>query len=116
MIHIVEDVTHERKAEDTVRRAEKVEALGQLTSGLAHDLNNTLGLIASNAELLAELLPVKGRPRELVAETMQVARSGTAYVRQLLAFGRRQRPEAQVVALDELLASIESLFRRSSGK
>ena len=116
VIHIVEDITHQREAEDTVRRAEKVEALGQLTGGLAHDLNNLLGLIASNAELLTELLSEKGRPRELAVETMQIARSGTAFVRQLLAFGRRQRPEARVVDLDVLLEEIKALLRRSLGE
>jgi signal transduction histidine kinase len=116
VIHIVEDITHKREAEDTVRRAEKVEALGQLTGSLAHELNNLLGLIASNAELLIELHSEKGRPRELAVETMQVARSGTAFVRQLLAFGRRQRPEARVVELDVLFQDIEALLRRSLGE
>ena len=116
VIHIVEDITHRREAEDTVRRAEKVEALGQLTGGLAHDLNNLLGLVASNAELLIELHSEEGRPRELAVETMQIARSGTAFVRQLLAFGRRQRPEARVVELDVLFEEIEALLRRSLGE
>ncbi len=116
VIHIVEDITHRREAEDTVRRAEKVKALGQLTGGLAHDLNNLLGLIASNSELLSELLPKNGRPQELAVETMQIARSGTAFVRQLLAFGRRQKPEARVVDLDVLFEDTEALLRRSIGE
>ncbi len=115
VIHVVEDISEQRNAEDALRRAERIEALGQLTGGLAHDLNNLLGTIATTLELLCEHLEPGSRAMEFVTDSMDAARGGTAFVRQLLAFGQRHSPQPRVVDIGGVIETNLSMLQRSLG-
>lgn len=103
---------HLRDAEDAVRRADRLAALGQLTAGLAHELRNPLGTIRSSAELLAKRLPEGDAVgRELAGFiTSETDRANSLMVR-FLDFARpvqlRRKPAALAESLDGAIAEIE---------
>ncbi len=103
--------------EDQLRQAHKMEAVGQLTGGLAHDFNNILGSISGNLELL-ELRLAQGRPEEL-QRYLDVARGATrraaTLTHRLLAFSRRQTLDPRPTDLNALVADMEELVRRTMG-
>jgi signal transduction histidine kinase/CheY-like chemotaxis protein len=106
------DVTDRRAAEDRMREAQKMAALGRLTAGVAHDFNNVLASIIGSAELLErQLRDDPGQARRL-AVILHGAQRGANLVRQLLAFSRKQPlapvavdANAIVRGMSELLAS-----------
>ncbi|MFN8589537.1 MAG: PAS domain S-box protein [Candidatus Eisenbacteria bacterium] len=116
------DVTDARRQavamRDTERRwsqTQKLEALGRLAGGVAHDFNNMLLAILGEAELLSLALPDGSPHRESVENIRNAGRRSAALTRQLLAFGRRQRVEPRELALSTLLAELEPLMRRIVG-
>ncbi|MBI5170969.1 MAG: PAS domain S-box protein [Candidatus Eisenbacteria bacterium] len=116
------DVTEVRQQaaamRDTDRRwqqTHKLEALGRLAGGVAHDFNNMLLAILGEAELLALALPPDSPHQESVANIRAAATRSAALTRQLLAFGRRQRLEPREVVVSSLLHDLEPLMRRIVG-
>ncbi|MBK7369519.1 MAG: PAS domain S-box protein [Candidatus Eisenbacteria bacterium] len=113
------DVTDVRRQaiamRDTERRwqqTQKLEALGRLAGGVAHDFNNMLLAILGEAELLKLALPEDSPHRESVENMRNAATRSAALTRQLLAFGRRQRIEPREIDLSSLLLELEPLMRR----
>ncbi len=122
LLGAISDVTEQRNAElreqelhEQLLRSQRLEALGQLAGGIAHDFNNLLAAIQASAELLAEDVPA-GRPREYSDEIQSSAARGAALVRRLLTFAQRDRAELRVVDLNEVVAGMEPLLRRSLGE
>jgi PAS domain S-box-containing protein len=110
------DVTDWKRAEMQLRQAQKMEAIGQLTGGIAHDLNNLLTVILGNLER-AELLardPV--RLGQALAGAQRGADRAAALTSQLLAFARRQPLEPRVVDVGRLLTRLSDLLRRTLGE
>jgi signal transduction histidine kinase len=107
---------HRRRARELLaaqrlQQVEKSEALGRMTSSVAHDFNNVLAIISGNLELVAEHLPEGGAPRNGVRKALDAADRGARIIAQLLAFARRQplsatqeSPSALVGAMADLLA------------
>jgi two-component system cell cycle sensor histidine kinase/response regulator CckA len=81
------DLTERRQLEDQMRQAQKMDAVGQLTSGIAHNFNNILGIILPSAELGARDAPPAVAAR--LADISQAAERGAEMVRQLMLFARR---------------------------
>jgi PAS domain S-box-containing protein len=87
---IARDITRERSTEEALRQSQKLDAIGQLTGGVAHDFNNVLAVISNSVEVLKRLDPADGRrPRFIEAIASSVARA-SKLTGQLLAFARRQ--------------------------
>ncbi|MCC6335002.1 MAG: PAS domain S-box protein [Myxococcales bacterium] len=107
-----EDVTERHRLEDELRRAQRLEAIGQLAGGVAHDFNNLLAVQQMNVSLLLRREDLPEAARELVHELEQSAQVAADVTRQLLAFGRRQRLEKQVVSLDGLVGEVMKLLHR----
>jgi two-component system, cell cycle sensor histidine kinase and response regulator CckA len=96
---VIYDRTEARRLEEQLRQAQKLETLGQLTGGIAHDLNNVLSVVLGNAELLSqELPPERADLRSDLGELTSAARRGAAMIRKLLTFSRSAPLE--VVTLD----------------
>ncbi|HWD59628.1 MAG TPA: MASE4 domain-containing protein, partial [Stellaceae bacterium] len=113
----LEAETMERqKAEAQLHQSQKMEALGQLTGGLAHDFNNHLGIIIGNLDLLADQDELSGDQKELVNEAMTAAFNGAELTRRLLAFARRQPLRPERVDANKLIAEITKLLRRTLGE
>jgi signal transduction histidine kinase len=92
-----------------------MEAVGRLTSGGAHDFNNLLTVILGNTDALAEDLAGDARLRPLAELTREAAERAAELTRRLLAFSRRQPLQPEVVDIDELVAGMHGLMRRTLG-
>jgi two-component system cell cycle sensor histidine kinase/response regulator CckA len=113
---IVEEVTDRQTLEDRLRQAQKMEAIGRLAGGVAHDFNNMLGIILGHAELAVSRVgpdaPVL-RHAEAIRDT---ALNAAALTAQLLAFGRRQMLQTAVFNLNEVVTSTSVMLRRMIGE
>jgi PAS domain S-box-containing protein len=116
IIGTVRDITARRHAEDALRQAQKMEAVGRLTGGVAHDFNNLLTVISGNLQMLEETVEADGFARERVAAARDAAGRGAELVRQLLALARRQILQPTPVDLNELFAGLMPLLPRTLGE
>ena len=115
MIGTVQDITERRLLEDQLRQSQKMEAIGRLAGGIAHDLNNALTAIAGYAELALGELKAETIARADVEEIRRAAERAGSVTRQLLAFSRKQLIEARVFDLNETVAAIARLLSRLLG-
>ncbi len=107
------DITEEKRAQEMLLQAQKMEALGQLTGGLAHDFNNILTVIIGNLGALSDARTGDATVAEFVEPAIDAARRGAELIKALLSFSRQQPLEAQASDLSPLVASICRLVRRS---
>ena len=103
-----------RETEEQTAQARKMEAVGQLTSGVAHDFNNLLAAVMGSVEL-AERRVSDERVLRLLHNAYQAAKRGAALTEQLLAFSRRQRLEARSTDLNGVLSGMADLLHRTLG-
>ena len=115
MMGTVQDITERRLLEDQLRQSQKMEAIGRLAGGIAHDLNNALTAIAGYAELALGELNAETIARADVEEIRRAAERAGSVTRQLLAFSRKQLIEARVFDLNETVAAIARLLSRLLG-
>ncbi len=109
---VAQDVTATRRLEAQLRQAQKVEAIGSLAGGVAHDFNNILSVILGYTSMILEVLPTNDPLREDIVEVHKAGQRATHLTRQLLAFSRRQVLEPKVVDLGEVLAGMQTMIRR----
>jgi len=110
------DVTDRRILEEQVVLSQKMEAIGRLAGGVAHDFNNILTAIGGYTDLLlADLAPDDQRRRD-VEEIYRAAERAAALTQQLLAFSRRQVLQPKVINLNALVPEVEKMLRRLIGE
>ena len=112
----IADISKRVEAEQMARQAQKMDALGQLTGGIAHDMNNLLQVISANLEQLAQRLPADGGMRMRLDAAMAGVARGANLTRHLLAFARRQPLATEVIEPGELLRGTADLLRRTLGE
>ncbi len=110
------DVTERENAQEQLRRAQRMEAVGHLTGGVAHDFNNLLQVIRGNLELLAGLVEEDEAASQRVKNALHGANRAAQLTRQLLAFARRQPLEPKVVNLGRLVGDMADMLRRTLGE
>ena len=114
------DVTRRREAEDNLRQAQKMEALGRLTGGIAHDFNNLLQVIVGYLELTDAGLskPQVDTPRlkRNIGNARAAADRAAALTQQLLSFSRKQRLEGRTLNLNDVVRSSRGLGGRTLGQ
>lgn len=110
------DVTEQRRMEERLRQAEKLEAIGRLAGGVAHDFNNQLTGILANADFLVEALAGAPELRAAAEEVRAGAQRSARLTRQLLAFARKGNVVAVPVDVHEVIADVLALLRRSIDK
>jgi signal transduction histidine kinase/ActR/RegA family two-component response regulator len=93
-------------------QSHKMEAVGRLAGGVAHDFNNILTVINGCSDILLDTLPAGDSGRELIGEIKKAGERGVALTRQLLAFSRKQMTQPQVVDLCKLVRDLEGMLRR----
>ncbi|HVW83530.1 MAG TPA: PAS domain S-box protein [Bryobacteraceae bacterium] len=108
---VVRDITERKQLEEQLRQAQKLESVGQLAGGVAHDFGNLLTIISGFAQIIAGEFPPGNQIRESADEITRAASRAGALTRQLLAFGRRQNALEQDIALNDLIRNIEKMLR-----
>jgi signal transduction histidine kinase len=107
------DITQERKSHEMLVQAQKMEALGQLTSGLSHDFNNILTVVLGNLAALANQPDVKHHLDEFISPAIEAARRGSDLIKGLLAFSRQQPIESSEVDIDACVHKMDKLVRHT---
>jgi PAS domain S-box-containing protein len=116
VLGIARDVTDRLSLEQQLRQAQKMEAVGRLAAGVAHDFNNILTAITGYAQLLLEDLGTADPHRADVDEIRKAADRAAALTRQLLAFSRQQILQPTVLDLNALVSDTESMLGRLLGE
>jgi PAS domain S-box-containing protein len=116
MLGTVRDVTERRQLEVQLRQAQKMEAIGRLAGGVAHDFNNVLTAIFGYVDLLREELPAGSSAHEDLAEVRKASERAAGLTRQLLAFSRQQVLEPIVLELNDLVEDFEKMLHRVIGE
>ncbi len=109
-------VAEQADAEAQLRQAQKMEALGKLTGGVAHDFNNVLQIISGNLQLLAHDVGNNLRAEHRLQTASEAVARGAKLASQLLAFGRRQPLAPKVINLGRLIRGIDDMLRRALGE
>ncbi|MFW6067236.1 MAG: ATP-binding protein [Myxococcota bacterium] len=122
-VGIVRDVSERKRAEAEIRHheqllehAQRMDAIGRLAGGVAHDFNNLLTAILSGAELLLQDLPHDDPKRGDALEIRAAAERGRTLTRQLLAFGRRQVRNPELLDVGDVVHGMERILHRAAGE
>ena len=113
---IAHDVTETRRFESELRQSAKMEAVGRLAGGLAHDFNNMLTVIDGYSELLLMRLPADSAERGLVEEIHKAGERAAELARQLMVFSRKSMVEPQVLHVSEVVQSDVDMLTRVIGE
>lgn len=114
---LVSQIEERERVESTLRQMQRLEAIGQLTSGVAHDFNNLLTVVLGNLGFLEKGLSGLGdaKMQQRLAHMRLAAERGAKLTAQLLAFSRRQRLEPRSLDLNEALAGMRDLLQSTIG-
>ncbi len=115
-IAVVEDISERKALETQLLQAQKMESIGQLAGGMAHDFNNILTAISGYAALATESLPANDPVQRDLADVQKAAERAATLVRQLLAFARKQVIEPRVLDLNTLILNMNTLLHRLIGE
>lgn len=110
------DITSRVELEEKLRVSQKLEAIGRLAGGVAHDFNNMLTVIGGNGEMLARKLPPESGELALLGEIREATDRAAGLTRQLLAFSRTQMLAPQVTGLATIVGRVETMLRRLIGE
>jgi len=111
-----EDVTHRHFLEDQVRQSQKMEAIGRLTGGVAHDFNNILAIILGNGRFLLDELPEEDPRRADALAMVEAGERAASLTRQLLMFSRRQVVKHERLDVNAIVRGLEKMLRRIIGE
>lgn len=106
---VVRDVSRQKALEEQLHHSQRMEAIGRLSSGIAHEFNNLLTIINGYSDELME----SGieNPKALVEEIQKAGKRAASFTRQLLDFGSKQRLATQVLDLDEVVTGVQKMLR-----
>jgi PAS domain S-box-containing protein len=113
---VARDITDRKAIEEQFRQAQKMEAVGRLAGGVAHDFNNILTAILGTCQLLERALPPHSPARDDVSEIRRAGLRAADLTRQLLAYSRRQVLAPKVLSLNGVVRGLELMLRRLLGE
>ncbi|MGA2200774.1 MAG: PAS domain S-box protein [Terriglobales bacterium] len=112
---IARDITAQKRAEGQLRQSQKMEAIGRLAGGVAHDFNNILAIINACTEFLRDRIDPAAEPSHYIENIRKATERGSSLTRQLLAFSRTPAIQPRVLDLNERLKDIGKLLRPLMG-
>ena len=115
-IVVARDVTKETKLEEQVHFSQKMEAIGMLAGGVAHDFNNILQIITGHTQMIMDLELTEAERREGLSQVREAAERAAQLIRQLLLFGRKQPLLTEDVDLKALVSDLLKMVRRLIGE
>jgi two-component system cell cycle sensor histidine kinase/response regulator CckA len=115
-LHQAVDVSERNSLQFQLLQSQKMESLGMLAGGVAHDLNNLLGVILGYGELTLGMLESTSGLRHYIEEIQSAGDCAVSVVRQLLAFSRKQIQQMQMLSLARVIGDMETLLRRLIGE
>ena len=113
---VARDITERKKMESAILHAQKIDSLGSLAGGVAHDFNNILAAILGSASIMRRKITEKGRLYKYVEIIESASRRGSALTRQLLTFARKTEIEIKPVDVNAIIKETIHLFERSVTK
>jgi nitrogen-specific signal transduction histidine kinase/CheY-like chemotaxis protein len=116
MMGVVRDITDQRRAEEQLRQAARMDAVGSLAGGVAHDFNNLLHVVVGYTSLVLDALPPDAPLRAEIEQVRKASDQAVALTGQLLAFSRRQLLRPVVLDLNRVVLDFERMFRPLLGK
>jgi PAS domain S-box-containing protein len=116
IIQVDTDVTPQRHAEERIRQTERMEVVGQLAGGVAHEANNQMTVVLGAADFVLRRADIPEMVRKDVEQIRAAAERTAAITAQLLAFSRRQVLQTRVLDLDETVQGLEPALRRALGE
>ena len=112
-VAVTSDITTQITAEERLRQAQKMEAVGELVGGVAHDFNNLITVIQGNCNLLLfGLNEITPAARENIDEIMKASERAASLSRRLLAFSRRKEVQPELLELNEVVTNTEKMLQR----
>ena len=115
-VAVKRDITDSIRLEEQLRQAQKMESIGQLAGGVAHDFNNMLGVILGRLEMAMAGLEPAHPVRHHLNDVQQAAERSTELTRQLLTFARKQAITPKVLDLNETIAAMLKILQRLIGE
>jgi PAS domain S-box-containing protein len=116
LLGITRDVTEMQQLEAQFRQAQKMEAVGRLAGGVAHDFNNILGIIMGYSDIALGEIAAESPASRYVSETKKAAKRGAMLTQQLLAFSRKQVVFPKVLDLNDVVQNATKMFLRLVGE
>ena len=106
LLTITEDITEQVKLESQLRQSQKMEAIGQLAAGVAHDFNNILTVVQGHASLLLASQPPESVERKPLQTIAAAAERASKLIRQLLTFSRKQVMQVRIIDMHDVLSTV----------
>ena len=116
LLGIAEDITERKQLEEKLLQSQKMEAIGQLAGGVAHDFNNILMVILGYGSMLLNDGALQSRQNELVEQIMKAADKAAKLTSDLLAFSRKQVIKTRAVNLNDIILHVEKFLSRIIGE
>lgn len=116
LVGTAEDITEARQLEEQLRQSQRMEAIGQLAGGVAHDFNNILAAIMMQADLAISLVDGTRGAHDLLTDIKAATERAANLTRQLLAFSRRQVMQPRMVNLNDVVTSLTKMLARIVGE
>ena len=111
MLGVATEITERKRLEEQLMQSQKMEAIGQLAGGVAHDFNNILTAIVGYTDLLTADFAGNARQLEDLEEIRKAARRAAALTRQLLAFSRKQVLEPRIIDVNDVVLNLDKMLR-----
>ncbi len=108
---VLRNISERKQLEEQLRQSQKMEAVGQLAGGVAHDFNNMLTIITGHGDLLAETTSLSEDQRQSIEQIRLAAKRAASLTTKLLAFSRRQMLHPKVLDLNAVVTSMEQMLR-----